>query len=244
MPGKRDSRPLYQKTTDALAAFIKQVEPGSYLPSEPKLAKKLGVSRATLREAMRVFEGQGVIVRKQGVGTLVTHPPHVIETGIEKLESLETLAQRIGLKIKMGELQIHERQATELETQRFALQNGAPVIDVSRVMCTKDRPIAYLIDSLPEEYLPDEVRRKQFEGSILDLLVKKQKPSVRTSQTEITAVSASAKVARELGIQRGDVLLCVEAWLRTSEGLIIDHSYSYFLPGTFRFSITRRVQGG
>ncbi|MGD8553705.1 MAG: GntR family transcriptional regulator, partial [Anaerolineales bacterium] len=186
MPGKRDSRPLYQKTTDALAAFIKQVEPGSYLPSEPKLAKKLGVSRATLREAMRVFEGQGVIVRKQGVGTLVTHPPHVIETGIEKLESLETLAQRIGLKIKMGELQIHERQATELETQRFALQNGAPVIDVSRVMCTKDRPIAYLIDSLPEEYLPDEVRRKQFEGSILDLLVKKQKPSVRTSQTEIT----------------------------------------------------------
>jgi GntR family transcriptional regulator len=117
------------------------------------------------------------------------------------------------------------------------------VIDVSRVMCTKDRPIAYLIDSLPEEYLPDEVRRKQFEGSILDLLVKKQKPSVRTSQTEITAVSASASVARELGIQRGDVLLCMEAWLRTSEGFVIDHSFSYFLPGTFRFSIVRRVQG-
>lgn len=243
MANQEDPRPLYQKTTEALAGYIKEVEPGTYLPSEPKLARKLGVSRATLREAMRVFEGQGVIVRKQGVGTLVTRSPHVIETGIEKLESLETLAGRIGLQIEMGEMEIFEREPTELEARRLALGNGNRVVDVSRVMCTADRPIAFLIDTLPEEYLPDEVRQKQFKGSILDLLVKKQKPSVRTSQTEITAVSASAQVARELGIQRNDVLLCMEAWLRTSEGQFIDHSFSYFLPGTFRFSINRRVQG-
>lgn len=242
MARSRDSRPLYQQTTEALAELIKKAEPGTYLPSEPKLARKLGVSRATLREAMRVFEGQGVIVRKQGVGTLVTQIPHVIETGIEKLESLETLANRIGLQIEMGELEIREREATEQEAQRFPLENGNRVVDVSRVMCAKDRPIAFLIDSLPEAYLPAEVRRKEFRGSILDLLVKRQKPSVRTSQTEITAVSASAQVAKELGIQRGDVLLCMEAWLRTNEGSVIDHSFSYFLPGTFRFSITRRVQ--
>lgn len=242
MASNKDPRPLYQKTTEALGAYIKNVEPGSYLPSEPKLARQLGVSRATLREAMRVFEGKGVIVRKQGVGTLVTHPPHIIETGIEKLESLQTLAARIGLQITMGELEIDEREATDLEAQRFALENGAAVVDVSRVMCTGGRPIAFLIDSLPEQHLPDEVRRKEFRGSILDLLVQKQQPSVRTSQTEITAVSATAAVSRELEIQRGDVLLCMEAWLRTGEGSFIDHSYSYFLPGTFRFSITRRVQ--
>lgn len=243
MSGREDSRPLYQRTTDALAAVIKDVEPGSYLPSEPKLARRLGVSRATLREAMRVFEGQGVIVRKQGVGTMVTRPPHVIETGIEKLESLETLARRIGLQVEMGELEIEQREATDLEIERFALENGARVVDVSRVICTEERPIAYLVDSLPEEHLPEQVQQRRFRGSILDLLVDKQKPSVNTSLTEITAVSASAEVARELGIQRGDVLLCMEAWLRTREGDLIDHSFSYFLPGTFRFSIVRRVQG-
>jgi GntR family transcriptional regulator len=243
MADREDPRPLYQKTTEALGEYIKKVEPGSYLPSEPKLARKLGVSRATLREAMRVFEGQGVIVRKQGVGTLVTRSPHVIETGIEKLESLETLAGRIGLQIEMGEMEIVEREPTELEARRLALRNGSHVVDVSRVMCAQDRPIAFLIDTLPEEYLPGEVRQKQFKGSILDLLIKQQQPSVQTSHAEITAVSASAEVARELGIQRSDVLLCMEAWLRTSEGQFIDHSFSYFLPGTFRFSITRRVQG-
>lgn len=242
MSNNKDARPLYQRTTEALAALIKEVEPGTYLPSEPKLARKLGVSRATLREAMRVFEGQGVIVRKQGVGTLVTRAPHVIETGIEKLESLETLAKRIGLKIEMSELEISKRQATDLEAERFSLENGNCVVDVSRVMCTKERPIAFLIDSLPEEFLPAETQQAEFKGSILDLLLQKEKPTVRTSQTEITAISAPAEVARELGIQRGDVLLCMEAWLRTSEGAVIDHSFSYFLPGTFRFSITRRVE--
>jgi GntR family transcriptional regulator len=241
MSSSKDSRPLYQKTTEALAAFIKEVEPGTYLPSEPKLAKHLGVSRATLREAMRVFEGQGVIIRKQGVGTLVTHPPHVIETGIEKLESLETLAKRIGLQVEMGDLEVIEREATVLEAKRFKLENGAMVVDVSRVISTNGRPIAFLVDSLPESFLPEEVCQKRFKGSILDLLLEKQQPSVRSSQTEITAVSASAKVARELGIQRGDVLLSMEAWLRTTEGFVIDHSFSYFLPGTFKFSIVRRV---
>lgn len=241
MSDNEDSRPLYRRTEEALAAFIKTVEPGTYLPSEPKLAKQLGVSRATLREAMRGFEGQGVIVRKQGVGTLVTHPPQVIETGLETLESLETLARRIGLQVEMGELKVQRREATPAETRRFELANGETVVDISRVMHNMDRPIAFLVDSLPEGAVPEDVRKARFKGSVLDLLVQKSQPGVHSSQTEIKAVSASADVARELGIQRGDVLLCMEAWLRTSRGSAIDHSYSYFLPGTFRFSIIRRV---
>ena len=62
-----------------------------------------------MREAMRVFEGRGLIVRRQGVGTVVMRPPRVIETGIEALESIETLAGRIGLEVEMGELALRTR---------------------------------------------------------------------------------------------------------------------------------------
>jgi GntR family transcriptional regulator len=44
-----------------------------------------------------------------------------------------------------------------------------------------------------------------------------------------------------LGIQRGDVLLYFIADLYTTSGAVIDHSYSYFLPGYFRFHVVRRV---
>jgi len=70
-------RPLYLRIIDELTELIDALEPGDFLPSEPKLAKQLGVSRATLREAMRVFEGRGLIIRRQGVGTLVASPPQV-----------------------------------------------------------------------------------------------------------------------------------------------------------------------
>ncbi|MES0339957.1 MAG: GntR family transcriptional regulator, partial [Anaerolineales bacterium] len=127
-------RPLYQRTAETLSEILESVEPGTYLPSEPKLARSLGVSRATLREAMRIFERRGMIVRRQGVGTYVTQLPHVIDTGIETLESIERLADRIGLKVETGDLEIRERTATEEELRRFKWGNEIPLIEISRVI--------------------------------------------------------------------------------------------------------------
>src|SRR5947208_1281685 len=45
---------------------------GSRLPSEPALATEFGVSRATLRDALRALESEGLIRRMWGSGTFVT----------------------------------------------------------------------------------------------------------------------------------------------------------------------------
>src|SRR5947208_4370893 len=45
---------------------------GGRLPSEPALATELGVSRATLREALRALESEGLVHRRWGSGTYVT----------------------------------------------------------------------------------------------------------------------------------------------------------------------------
>ncbi len=49
--------------------------PGSQLPPEMELISLLGVSRSTLREAMRTLEEQQLIVRKRGLGTYVSERP-------------------------------------------------------------------------------------------------------------------------------------------------------------------------
>ena len=234
-------RPLYQRTAEALSEILEGVEPGTYLPSEPKLARSLGVSRATLREAMRIFEQRGRIVRRQGVGTYVTQIPHVIDTGIETLESIERLADRIGLEVETGNLEIRERAATEEELQRFKRDDELPLVEISRVILTEGRPVAFLIDILPEEHLPADIKAGKFRGSVLDVLLQRNEPELWQCLTDITAISASPEVARHLKIQRGDVLLFFEAWLYSKEGEVIDHTYSYFLPGTFRFHINRRL---
>jgi GntR family transcriptional regulator len=231
----------FQRLQNELAKVISNVKHGEKLPSEPKLAKILGVSRATLREAMRTFEGQGVIRRRQGVGTFVVGPIQVIETGLEVLESIETLAEKIGLDVKMGELEIQRIEADEYYAKNLNVELSTPLIRISRVINAENRPVAYLVDVLPESIFSQEDLEAGFTGSVLDRLIESKKIDLSISKTVIQAEAASSSIARALQIQRGDVLLLFSAHLYSTDGNIIDYSFSYFLPGYFRFQVVRRV---
>jgi GntR family transcriptional regulator len=214
---------------------------GSRLPAEPELAKQLGVSRATLREAMRSFEGQGLIRRRQGVGTFVVGQPPVIESGLEILESIESLAARIGLEVSMGDLHISETHPEGEVAATLMVSPDSILVQIGRVILAGGRPVAYLVDILPEDVLIPQDLEHGFTGSVLDLLLKRGTPQLRRSVAEIRAVAASSEVARALEIQRGDVLLMFVARLVSADERVIDYSLSYFLPGYFRFQVVRRV---
>ena len=237
MPNQNVSQRLHSE----LGRLIASTPPGGRLPSEPALAEKLHVSRATLREAMRTFETQGLIRRKQGSGTYVSHPSAVIDTGLEVLESIERLAERIGLPVTLGDWKLDIRAAQAEEAQALNLSPGAQVIAVVRVILAEGRPVAYLIDILPDDILSPDELSTGFTGSVLDFLASRGSPELHSSRTEINAVTASSEIARSLGIQRGDVLLRLIAYLYAVDGRVIDYSYSYFLPGYFRFHVVRRV---
>jgi GntR family transcriptional regulator len=214
-----------------LEEIINSTEPGGQLNSEPALARELGVSRATLREAMRTFETQGLLRRRQGVGTFVTRPSQVFESGLEVLESIETQAERIGLPVSMGQVKIQNCAADEKTAQNLGVPLDTEVLYVSRVILAEDRPVAYLIDMLPREILRRRNVGGDFTGSVLDLLLKRGDPPLGSSRCEIAAVAAPPEVARALNIQRGDSLMRFEALLYSEDGNPVDYSLSYFLPG-------------
>ncbi len=228
---------------ERLAEIIAQTPPGEKLPAEPKLAKTLGVSRSSLREAMRTFEVRGVLLRKQGAGTYVMLPAEVIESGMEVLESIETQARRMGLAVSMGALHIQHRLPTEKECLALDAPAEQPVVVVERSMLLRERPIAYLVDVLPENVLSPEDLRGGFRGSVLDLLLERGDPPLGVSRCDIQAVPTPPEIAKRLGIQRGDALLLFESRLLSTEGRVVDYSLSYFLPGYFHFHVVRRVAG-
>ena len=236
-----NEKTLSQQLHGRLRQLISETEPGGKLPAEPALAKQMGVSRATLREAMRIFETQGLLLRRQGVGTFVIPPSQVIDTGLEVLESILTQAERKNLEIEVGPHSIIERPATREEAEALNLPEGGEVLQFSWVMETPDRPAAYLVDVLPVGLISLDEARRQFRDSVFDLLMSSKELTLTTSRTELGAAAAPAEIAKALGIQRGDVVLRFKATLYTAEGKVVDYSHSYYLPGYFRFHVVRRV---
>lgn len=233
----------YEKLQIGLANLIAQTAPGERLPTEPLLAQQLGVSRATLREAMRSFEGQGLIRRRQGIGTFVVGRPQVIESGLEVLESIETQADRIQLDVSMDDLNVQKIQANLDQADILGVKELDNLTRIARIIRADKRPVAYLIDILPTDILSLEDVNGEFKGSVLDMLLKRGFPELAYSNTEIRVVDATSDIARELEIQRGDGLQLFVARLFTTSGRVIDYSYSYFLPGYFRFHVVRSVGG-
>jgi len=233
----------FQRLQQELAILIAETPAGERLLSEPELANQLGVSRATLREAMRTFEGQGLIRRRQGVGTFVVGHSQVLDSGLEVLESIESMAGRIGLDVSMGALRIQQFAAEETHAELFQLPVAAEMVMVSRVILAESRPVAFLVDELPAEVLTNEELQNGFTGSVLDLLLSRGDLQLAASVAAIQAVAASSEIARAMQIQRGDVLLMMSSKLYDAGERVIDISTSYFLPGYFRFHVVRRVEG-
>ena len=68
-------RPLYLQVVDSLRVDIANKAPGDKIDSEPQLSKRFGVSRFTVTRAIEILVDEGLISRRQGLGTFVAAPP-------------------------------------------------------------------------------------------------------------------------------------------------------------------------
>ncbi|BBH64615.1 GntR family transcriptional regulator [Actinoplanes sp. OR16] len=94
--------PAYQQLADDLRADITsgRLQPGERLPPEPELCVKIGVSRSTVREALRLLASQHLIVTTRGVtgGSFVAHPDaEQLADGLSTGFALLTHSANVGL---------------------------------------------------------------------------------------------------------------------------------------------------
>ena len=244
-PLRADQRPLYAQASEALRDLVQRngYAAGDRLPSEIELSQRLGISRPTLREALRHLEEDGMIVRRHGVGTFVAAPEPVIEAGLEVLESIDRIAERHGLSTGMSEARVEERAAEPAEIEGLGLQSDTPITVVTRVIMADGERVAYLTDIVPQIYLRQADLDSDFHGSVLDLLLARGWPGLSHSRTEMAADAADAKLSAALHVTRGAPLMRLEAQLFATDGQIVDYSISHFVPGYFRFHVVRRIAG-
>ncbi|WP_338379169.1 GntR family transcriptional regulator, partial [Enterococcus faecium] len=148
-------RHLYLQVIDHLKQDIQN---GVYkekekLPSEFDLAKKLGVSRATLREALRILEEENVIIRRHGVGTFV-HSRPVFTSGIEQLNSVTYMIEQVGMKPGTVFLSSTVVGPSDEDLRRFNCSPEEDIHVIERVRTADGDPVVYCVDKFPSRIFP------------------------------------------------------------------------------------------
>jgi GntR family transcriptional regulator len=241
---KNSRQPLY---TQAIAALQHLLEHGDYeagdpLPSEDVLARQLGISRSTLREALGYLETHGLVTRRQGIGTFVGSPGARagFMSGLERLESVQAQAAKAGMQVEMAERQVMFGPVSPHVAGLLNLPPGAEMVQVQAVVAINSRRTAYLHTHVFAEFASlQELTENR--GTPIEFLARRDDHALTHTRTEILAHKADERLAARLHVSPGKSLLHLQETYFAADGTVMGLSLNYFLTDEFRFHIVRRV---
>ena len=241
----KDKRPLYLRIKEYIEEKIAEgkYKPGDKLPSENKLSNSLEVSRASLREALRVLEEEGKIVKHQGIGTFVNKPTPKFKKGIEKLNSVTETIEKEGYKPGTDNLSLKEINLSEsLKEKIFKVSDEKfdKILRIERVRTADGVPVVYCLDHLVLKYINNDYKKDNFKSSLFDTLSDIYNIEVRQAVTNIISVNADDYIAQLLKIQENNPLLLLEQFHYDEKNRMVLFSQNYFRNDQFQFKVIRK----
>lgn len=157
------SRFPYQDIVEELRAAIVhgRLEPGEQLPSENELAERFGTSRPTVRRAIALLKGQGLVTTEQGRGAFVRSKPHVrlLLSGANfrrhrraGVSGFNAQVEEQGQAPEQRVLEVGWVAAPEEVAVRLGVDQGSRVVVRRRLFLVNEEAVA-----LCDSYYPGEV---------------------------------------------------------------------------------------
>ncbi|WP_018250192.1 GntR family transcriptional regulator [Orenia marismortui] len=238
---KKDSRPLYMLVKEKIDEKIEQgdYKPGDRLPSESKLSENFGVSRATLREALRVLEKEGKVNRQQGIGTFITEKAALFKSGIEELNSITKTIESMGLKAGTIELELELKKEASNLAKEFDLSPEEKLTILHRTRTANGEAVAYCKDYLPSKLLPKDFNKDRITTSLFEFLQNEVNIYITYAVADIIPVIADDFLAEKLELKVGDPILLLKQMHYDDRDNPVLYSKNYFRSDKFEFHVLR-----
>jgi GntR family transcriptional regulator len=209
-PDRRRPEPLWYQVEQAIRAMIKGGEwaTGDQIPAEDRLCTLFGVSRITLRHALRNLEEHGLLRREHGRGTFVRSTTLV--AGTRELTSFTQEMGHLGMVVGSRILDCSLTTANPSTAAALEIEEGEPVVRIRRLRLGNEQPIGIQTARLAGARVPGFLDSGLLVGSLYEALEKRY-GIVPVEAREIYRVATiEAEDAALLDLEPGNPAFVVE----------------------------------
>ena len=203
------------------------LETGARLPSEGEMAKTLGVSRNTLREAYVALENEGFIIRRHGIGTFVARPPR-IKDSLNAFASFAEIIRAAGYTPYFNTLLIKTILAPQDVCDQMQVHPTDTLVFIKRLVLADSHPAIYINDYFSPEVQACNPDWDAFDGNVVQFLSKTLDTPLYQLHSRIRAVSLSGEVTAMLQQPAGTAAIGVLSTIYTIKHTPVTFSKLWF----------------
>jgi GntR family transcriptional regulator len=235
----QSTEPLHLQVEKMLRKMIELPEyttNGKMLPNEVELAKRLGISRNTVRHATNKLVYEGLLVRKKGVGTRAADNP--VTTRLDNWHSFTQEMSDKGLPLVNYNIKVEWVEAGKFIGGFFGIAENKKVLKMERLRGMDKGPIVYFLSYFhPRVGLTG---KEDFSCPLYKMLEEEYSTVVSISKEEISARLADEELAKKLKIKTGAPILKRKRFVSDPGGRPVEYNVGYYNAEYFTYSIEIR----
>lgn len=223
-----DNIPQYRKLYEILRKHILKgvYQEGDLLPSENELCAVYEMTRPTVRHALDSLVKDGLILKKQGKGSIVRKPAQNIG-----ILSIAGTASAIG--VRNLKTDILQKPAIKSWPEAFPfelseLEKEAGCVYMERLRFVDDEPVFYDVNHLPNFFIPRITQRSFENKSLFEILRKHYQIEIVGGEQKLKAVKPSLHIKQLLNLKARQPVLYIERKLKTNKENFNIYSTIYF----------------
>ena len=218
-----------------------QLKRNDQLPSEAAIAKTLGVSRNTLREAYISLENEGIIVRRHGIGTFVAYPP-VIRDSLNEFAPFAKLIQDSGYKPNFQTLSMGFVLASIEVNDALNTLPSTELRCIKRLVLADQQPVIYVEDYFAPAVEEAALNWDDFNGNMVHFLAASLDSPLHQIQSRIRAAAISPDISQYLELAAGTPILSVRSTIYAVDNRPVTYSKICFNSTIMELDIVRIIR--
>lgn len=232
------------KVVAELRGLIKRNEfEEGQLPSEPDLAKDLGVSRNTIRQALGKLQVEGLLFRKHGVGTFINERVLDIVTRLEEVWDFVEMIELSGFSPSVNHIDLSLDNPTRNVAEALDISIEDEVLRTANIFFADKEPVIYCVDYIPAKLIRSAYDDEELHGPVYQFLKNRCHQEVNHNLTEIIPIVVDKILSKYLQCKIGHPLHYFKETAFNADEEPIMYSDEYYRPEYFSFNVLRNMTG-